>query len=1554
MIKPVTLEILWCICILFKLSQCASISVTETDRDKHIFLRMLDLHREKVSPTDLTSMLYISSSCLEDKLPLNPTELSNAFLRRLWLHNPEARSSSCEVVAGDYGVARPPETDENSQSAINPLDLVAAVYMTTNSFLQQEITYRMVRCNFAVPMYLPPVFPDTKGTFLLCPFRSVLGKWTSHSGNSTMKNMANSRMPLLSAVRLGCCSVSKSQVLNSVLGGSQKLNECFVHRDVDGGQLPRVISDGLVEVSWNLSPEDRNNSLIPRPVLMANLRGDAADCDEQVSLLCYASAVLVVFCGSFGMKERKLLSSWRDNASHLILIDCSVPMEEDTEENGNGRMKDLLVKDLELPEESIINAHDDDEEILAGKLKDALIKLIPHLHSTNLVASAGMASDLNIKVDEDEICRMAFNDVEEVLNGIEDGVSKFLEEQLPLQNHMWKRLCSLEKEDSRRIGQQQLGLGSSGEMEGLAGEFMSYRLMASMKTFIQALYTHDMIKRAFFLSWMRVKLQVMQLDKLSDTAWEYEQEPCIGLEHFLREMGLIYERYFRGPTYELYEMFRLPYLGAELLLYGVPLEIFDGDTSVCPLNWVYSVLYEVYRQLPQYIRMRVLTTLGFHNSKHAEILSGLFGVNFPKWRQRRIKGGYMLLLSLPENIRVELDCEFLMLIGTEGLNSPHARQEEGSLLHDNELATFVSALSDVTLVDLPREEQAGTGNNLQIAVSALLRTKDSERKPTFQVVSDETAKDAKILSCIIDMFAQETSKPDTELNWIEGGSIKCNVASSSATHYLSPETAEIYSDAALELKQSLMAVFHERATTCQPTCLGAFMEHMRNVWESVNNQNFAFGLGDTYVTNAVIGLCAKLVEGEEQLVDLMNHWVQGLDNRISELEEAALQNGDHGDVSDGIFTVLGQEAVQAINTECEKIRSSLWDHLRQEDIDMAFIETHNINVLKRVHHIQQQVTLDMNPKIKTAILRHDVSTKMQALLTALEAALEVKLRSLLENSKSTDVHIDDKQLKEEFTNVWNDIPSNLVIMPVETHEIHARVIENLKENLKSRGLKKQKIKLKNANLLKGFTVKNGHFALRSKMKRTLKHNKEVAQRFTNNLVEDCDSRVSEKLKHKEGYSDSYMREILAIVDKGLEVLKLEQFVMKPKFEVDIKIYICSKASEAFLQMQNLLKTERETKEKFLNETKERHQLDFLHDFRKRDHCRKAARAFTTECLRPAALNFIYCGVERQILDDMLQNDKEQVYVSPKNFHYHLLKELLLEDSFEKFHEYLQSSENFYRKRIEDIIVERLSGSVMIEDRRTLRMQEICERIERSIVQSSEETSSLQTNARVFLESICIILQTPGDVTVPSDSLEGPLFEIIPNREHFFTHLKESVTELSSFLHQEFNENEDDIEVPDDLSYKLQEVLYNLVKGCDKQCPFCKAPCDLGGTEHTVHEALVHRPKGLVSYTNADSTSLSHTSCSVEMAGESQFQNRDTGGKTLSYKNYQFVYPDWNITPERAEMDVTGEYWKYVFMRYNTRFAEVYQCEPALLPDDWKNITKEDALINLKKAFHIAE
>jgi hypothetical protein len=122
------------------------------------------------TPLDLASMLDISSWSQDLQPPLTPKELPHAFLQRLWLLRPDARSPLCVTPDGDVPQA-PVENQamdghkDESCSAVNPLDLLTGVYMSANSFLQQEIAVRMVQCRFAVPLVLP-----SSSSFLLSLF----------------------------------------------------------------------------------------------------------------------------------------------------------------------------------------------------------------------------------------------------------------------------------------------------------------------------------------------------------------------------------------------------------------------------------------------------------------------------------------------------------------------------------------------------------------------------------------------------------------------------------------------------------------------------------------------------------------------------------------------------------------------------------------------------------------------------------------------------------------------------------------------------------------------------------------------------------------------------------------------------------------------------------------------------------------------------------------------------------------------------------------------------------------------------------------------------------------------------------------------------------------------------------------------------------------------------------------------------------------------------------------------------------------------------------------
>ncbi|KAJ8403707.1 hypothetical protein AAFF_G00345750 [Aldrovandia affinis] len=1508
--------------------------------------------------------------------PLAPTDLPWTFLRRLWLLNPQARSprlhNEADPLANTPGEGAPLGLGEDSHCAVNALDLVTAVYVSASGFLRQEMTVRMAQCGFAVPLLLPPGGPNGQATLLLWPLRAVVRAWRPHSleeaGGFIEGDIASSQMPLLSFVRLGRCSVSKSQVLNRVLSGLQGPGGCFLHRGMDGGQLPRRLSDGLVEASWYLPSGDHDLDVFPEPVMVANLRGDVATgtYEKQLSFLCLNSSALFVFCGSLGDRERLLLASWRSSASHVFLIMCLQGEEEtaeEREEQEKGAALQKLAEDLELPEGAVLSwSRHDGEKVLVSRLSEAMTQLLgDNLRLVTMVEAADIAHELSIAVDEGEVCRRALTQVEEVLKGMEEqGVCRYKEEQLPLQGQLWRRLVRLEKLECRLKDSEGASLEDQKqqllrEKENLCQEKIEYRMTTAMMVFIAALLTPDKLERGFFLSWMRLRLNAM-----------FRQRPdfSLGLEHFTREMGLIFELSNLSPGSNSDGMLCLPAVAADLLLDGLPLELLDGAASTIPLQWVGSVMSEVDRRLPQDSRLRVLTVLGLHTSRNAAVLSALLGVTFPVGCSQHVRGAFMLLLGVPENLRKDLACNYLLLINTEGLMGPGTVQEEDSEMHDNELATLVTGLSNVTIVNLPAEGEVEMQDTLRIVVNALLRVKETGRMPVCQVIAQGNGLDTKLLLSQLGQVTQILAARENNLAAPGFGSLQVYEASSKQclqgpwqnTHPMAPVSHE-YSEVVIDLKQSLLDTLRKCATNTPSTNLMGFMERVRSLWETVLFEKFPFELKNMEVGEAFYDFCTEFFHWEQASLGHMESWVGGVDERILAFKGAPAEMGDgnkHESLED-LLSVLKTEAAAEVESEAEKVLSRLEECFSKVNGYSSWMENYRANFTSSVGALKEQMAREVTAKMETAMERLGTAAKTRDFHAELELAKSVRLQSILEQHKVSEALLEDKQLEEEFDQVWSETVSKLDLKPLETQDIASQVIQQLRENLSNRHIRKHLEKLPDVatSEVSMFKVDEEHFGYRSRLKQMFtEENRTLAQGLADKIIEECNKYVLRKKLLKTDYLDSYTKELLEIVDRAFVS---KGFDIRSRFEVELKVHVCASAARSFQEMHQSFTKERDPLTR-LEETRDPHFWEFLYEYRKRDQCRKAARAFTALCLKPTALDYIYGPLGSLIQEQMLSGDGGERYRSPRAFHFELLRELLMEDSFKSFLEYLLSHESYIRRRIQDCMLAHLSGMGALEGWRQQRLGQIWERMETAVRQGGAGWSGPRRDVRLLLERVCNNLEGPGEVTIRRDALQGPLFHVITQGDKFVKYLEESMAEMLRSLEQEFSQARDGTNAIADalqaLPIKPQDQLYLRVRGCEERCPFCKAPCEAVEGEHTVHRALMHRPKGLVSYTCTISTCLSHTTCSSDITGKNLFKNRDTDGQSLHYRDYRSVYPNWSIPAEAPGNHGTSVYWMYVLVRHNNRFAQEYQCEPAQLPAEWVSITQREAIQSLKEAFDI--
>ncbi|CAB1314195.1 unnamed protein product [Coregonus sp. 'balchen'] len=107
----------------------------------------------------------------------------------------------------------------------------------------------------------------------------------------------------------------------------------------------------------------------------------------------------------------------------------------------------------------------------------------------------------------------------------------------------------------------------------------------------------------------------------------------------------------------------------------------------------------------------------------------MFGVQFAVSSGICTRGAFMQLIKVKEDLKEQIGCDFILVIDTERLKAPVLAQLAESYEHDNELATLVVGLSDITIINIAMENATEMKDTLHIEVRAFLRMKEVGKKP---------------------------------------------------------------------------------------------------------------------------------------------------------------------------------------------------------------------------------------------------------------------------------------------------------------------------------------------------------------------------------------------------------------------------------------------------------------------------------------------------------------------------------------------------------------------------------------------------------------------------------------------------------------------------------------------------------------------------------------------------------------------------------------------------------------------------------------------------------
>ncbi|KAM5151717.1 up-regulator of cell proliferation-like [Mantella aurantiaca] len=1502
------------------------------------------------------------------------------FLRNLMSLNVKARNT--ELQSNPRWSSNQDLNETDHLSNVHPLDILCTILHCSDGFLQQEIVSKMSMCQFAVPLLLPAC-DNSDCTFLLWAMRGIVKKWRPHSlvdrKGFMEENIVNISMPIFSFVRLGNCSLSKSAILNHIISSSQRLLPFFMHRNMEGGNLPRKISDGLVEISWYFPACQGSSDVFPEPIMVTNLRGDVSSNWTQFTFLREISAAIFIFVDSISEADYQLLSKLGDDHTEYYFVISNAP-------GSNSVTQDYLTKlssSLKINKGQVLfKKRNVTHAMLVKRLQitmSELIKTFPKV--PKLENLKDKAYKLGIHVDENlKECQTAKRCALEITEKVGD-VGKYKENTMILQGELWKKLADTDKELYRmkKQGDECLAKYSCQLRElkyGLLVQQSKHSLPPDIEKFIKTLIDLSPLERRYFLKWMKILLDsisMAHLEEIRDTksnesfdksvcldmkGLEVQKKPvgALGLEHYIRELAQFYEvesflvREGKLPVSEM-KFRHLPGEAADLLLDGFPLELIDGDASNVPLQWITDILIELDEKTGGQCTIKVITVLGVQSTGKSTLLNTMFGLHFPVASGRCTRGAFMTLIKVKEDFQEELGCHFLLVIDTEGLKAPERMSLEGSFDHDNELATMVVGLSDITIINLSMENVVEMNDILQIVVHAFLRMNKFGRKPNcrfvHQNVSDISAhwnnlRGRKKFKEELDAMTRFAAKMEKRREVKEFADVLDHDLENNSMYIPGlwcgdPPMASVnigYSENIYVLKRNLLTQLCKQSSQ---TIYG-FSQWLRHLWDDIRRETFIFSFRNSLVASAYDQLTVKYSELQWKFRKATYHWLAETENVLRN-QTGTLQVDELEKIKAELWNLLQKEETST--------KESLEKYFESSSTNGSLIERYREEFFRSVKILRSQYETQLCFRLEDAIQIHKNKNELQVKQDQCHQIIEDKVSNLLEQYRETNINPNSQMIDLEFTKMWEEAFSGLQLVSLKKHNIKEEIFRHLQSDLKNKsGLVTAKLfKIQNLEEyeLASFTLDKEYVIMSWGREDDYVNLHVKLTNFVSWLLEKCLGYVKDKVNKREDYQETYCQDLLDMINKELNEEKIQELNTTELFELDVKLLVLGRAAPIFQTMHDYYIQENDSK-LCLERLKPQYFSKFQNIFQVKDLCQNTAKNFCDTCLKPAITEYVFKNLGKEIVDDILLGEDSRTYSSRTFFQFDLLRTLLLDNKFHKYAEYIADYKSFVNRWILKYILNKYKkGSVLKE-----LHAKVLSVISKKIINVLNDPKVLESSdISVFMGKFSNRLTR--ELVLPRGVVKAVLYQSQASVEQFSSNVQAFLPKMEEEITKEFNflKLKD---VCSKLTVKPEDELFKRVFGCGKQCPFCRVPCEAGGLDHQEHFAAIHRPQGLGGCKDHQTRKLDNVVCTTDILGIREFRTDSTDKMFVPYSLYRRFYPDWSIQPDCSV--TASDYWKYVLKEFNEQFAEWYWSKPANIPEEWQNISQEQAMRSLQETFNI--
>ncbi|XP_036171814.1 interferon-induced very large GTPase 1-like [Myotis myotis] len=1466
-------------------------------------------------------------------------------------------------------------SDTNPRPHIHPMDIQMAILHCADDFARQYILSRLSICQFALPLLIPNPC-SSQIEFSLWSLSQIRRSWQEarkspreEKINYKNKQMCHVSTPIVSFIRVGNgFSASKSQIMNYLL--SKRKHDVFFHRHCRGSTKDCLLMGGVVEICW-FCPGEEDENRFDNCVTFTNLHGDAKEHKKQLIFLQEISSLIVILMSTSDDNEenRKIV---RDLSQSQIPLICLLDNKEKNMSN-NSKQK------------VIIGLRNRNEAELTEELVTKIRRLL-ELSDTalSLEKCAPIARKQGFLIDEDQRdCKEAKEKAEVLIALLRElNISHVKEHFLPLQGHLWQRWCKKDKElyhlrekGSRSIEQRKSEIET--EKQRIRNQQLSraFPLNVLMHSVLEILQNHSETQIAhYFLQWLSVFLDNLtagHLEKLNEKKnhlWsqiqtEKQKEPkgtdlqrwqkeieaisteisdcTLGIEQLLREVGQIYEALEEvSPTKNTLYL-SLPQIAADLMISGAPIELMDGDASYVPLKWVAAVFDKVSEKLGNK-RLFVLSVLGLRSSGKSTLLNALFGLQFTVSAGRCTRGAYMQLLKVEDTFSEKLGFDFVLVVDTEGLWAPELSHKSKN--RDNELATFVIGLGNLTLINIFGENPSEMQDILQIVVQAFMRMKQVKISPSCLFVhqnvgevpaKDQTMEGRRRLEQRLDEMAATAAEQEQCSDVTRFGDVIKFDVNTDVYYFahlwdgnppMAPPNPR-YSHNVQDLKSRiLMAAKQESRGSIMK--ISDMKLRVQDLWRALVNENFIFSFRNTQEVMAM-----------SKLETMYNSWTWELRSHVLGLQNQVINQIKNGKIQELTISTLEDpvtEKYKAIQQELEKYFN--------EDPEREIMIQWKASFENKLINLKEALILESKSKAEG----HISHKKNQEILDNKKSVYE---KELLEKSRKLALTVKDKELSEEelhvkFNQLWEkwiyDVSSTVppVIEPNIDVDSESIFLEYFKKEtdvlhiLMKKSRKEFKINYeKHVKMSKSFYVFTKYLE---------EHDKESINRTTDCILSRYTETIKNLQRQQRDYNISYFYEILRIIEEGVKSAPTEErYTFTSKYKMDLSLCLFQRASENFEEMHETFKRANDPV-RYLESKKD----DFFTSFK--ISCQgatsiKTSVEFLLEKLTPAVSDTIWEKMAHKIAGDMRATCPE-FNGNRANLEKHVLLSLAENENFDDYWEYIHNPKSFFRNYIQRHIERYCSEqrSNKIKTFLKITVGDIKNAILSAIHEPTAIAKDKSSTMSGWLDLFCD--QLGGNLSFPRKDLVSIEHQELKDIEFLKKSISVALDPTMITVEQECLSKPEEGMVSD-----IQKMLSEHLCGCWKQCPFCGAICTNTIPNHDGdHSVPFHRPLAIRGYRWINTDHFIIDYCTSMVASDWSFSLKD--GHETPYKTYRHAggeYATWSITPDTS----TQTYWKWFVCHFRKELEGKYQKKftgRGEIPHEWTNIKKQSVLDDLKK------